>query len=475
MILNPCPTTLGIAMACAAVPAIAEESHRPFTATPHRDALLAGAQAIAVDRTSLAAAARTPACRLESVPLGQLRTADLDLQLVDVYAPDAIKVVEDEDGGRSIARPAARIWTGSVADEPDSEVFLSHSRAGTFGWVTSRGERFILTTGDPKGDRRLVSYPSTGVANALIDWAPFKCSTADVVGPPPDREEPAASLGGPAGDGPCMTVDIAIDTDEDFLEHFGGDEEAALGYIETLVAGANIIFQRDCNTQLSLVFARLWSTTDPWDSFPELGALRNHWQEEMSHIDRDTTHLLTPFPIGGGFAMAIGSVCSNDTSYAVSGHLNGFFPTPLEPNSPQNWDIIVFTHELGHLFDSPHTHNYWPWIDECGVGSCETASEGTIMSYCHLCPGGLANMELTFHPRVRERIVSYLASRPCVADVECSRKVGDLDGDGDVDGEDMGLLMASWGTSNPDHDLDGDGTIGGGDLGLLLMEWGSCC
>ena len=105
--LCPCLATLGIAMASATVPAIAEEIHRPFRAAPHRDALLAGAQVIDIDRTSLAAAARTSACRLESVPLGQLRTADLDLHLVDVYAPDAIRVVEDEDGERSIARPAA--------------------------------------------------------------------------------------------------------------------------------------------------------------------------------------------------------------------------------------------------------------------------------------------------------------------------------------------------------------------------------
>lgn len=45
----------------------------------------------------------------------------------------------------------------------------------------------------------------------------------------------------------------------------------------------------------------------------------------------------------------------------------------------------------------------------------------------------------------------------------------DLNGDGVVDGGDLGLLLASWGT--PNADLNGDGTTDGADLGILLSEW----
>lgn len=48
----------------------------------------------------------------------------------------------------------------------------------------------------------------------------------------------------------------------------------------------------------------------------------------------------------------------------------------------------------------------------------------------------------------------------------------DLSGDGIVNGGDIGLLLAAWGT--PDVDLDGDGTTGGADLGLILAAWGPC-
>ncbi len=47
--------------------------------------------------------------------------------------------------------------------------------------------------------------------------------------------------------------------------------------------------------------------------------------------------------------------------------------------------------------------------------------------------------------------------------------VGDLDGDGVVNGADLGLLLAAWGS--PGADLDGDGTTDGADLGLLLSNW----
>ncbi len=45
----------------------------------------------------------------------------------------------------------------------------------------------------------------------------------------------------------------------------------------------------------------------------------------------------------------------------------------------------------------------------------------------------------------------------------------DLNGDGAVNGADLGMLLAAWNT--PDADLSGDGTTDGADLGLLLAAW----
>jgi hypothetical protein len=48
--------------------------------------------------------------------------------------------------------------------------------------------------------------------------------------------------------------------------------------------------------------------------------------------------------------------------------------------------------------------------------------------------------------------------------------IGDLDGNGIVNGADMGILLGAWGTLT--YDLNGDGgPVGGSDLGVLLGNW----
>ena len=55
---------------------------------------------------------------------------------------------------------------------------------------------------------------------------------------------------------------------------------------------------------------------------------------------------------------------------------------------------------------------------------------------------------------------------PCLAD---------LTGDGWVDGNDLGQMLAAWGPApGSDADLNGDGAVNGDDLGELLGAWGEC-
>jgi hypothetical protein len=50
----------------------------------------------------------------------------------------------------------------------------------------------------------------------------------------------------------------------------------------------------------------------------------------------------------------------------------------------------------------------------------------------------------------------------------------DLTGDGQVDGQDLGVLLGNWGGSSPTGDLNCDLVIDGQDLGVLLGNWGNC-
>ncbi|MDY7108258.1 MAG: hypothetical protein SYC29_06435 [Planctomycetota bacterium] len=53
------------------------------------------------------------------------------------------------------------------------------------------------------------------------------------------------------------------------------------------------------------------------------------------------------------------------------------------------------------------------------------------------------------------------------------RCYADLDGDCDVDAEDLLILLGNWGTSGP-GDLDGNGLVNTADLLILLGSWGPC-
>jgi len=48
---------------------------------------------------------------------------------------------------------------------------------------------------------------------------------------------------------------------------------------------------------------------------------------------------------------------------------------------------------------------------------------------------------------------------------------GDLNGDGVVDGADLGILLAAWGGDDAAADLDGNGVVDGADLASLLADW----
>ncbi|MGA1346702.1 MAG: dockerin type I domain-containing protein, partial [Ilumatobacteraceae bacterium] len=57
---------------------------------------------------------------------------------------------------------------------------------------------------------------------------------------------------------------------------------------------------------------------------------------------------------------------------------------------------------------------------------------------------------------------------------DCGACRADLDRDGAVDGNDLGILLGAWGTAAPAADLDDNGIVNGDDLGILLGAWGAC-
>lgn len=63
----------------------------------------------------------------------------------------------------------------------------------------------------------------------------------------------------------------------------------------------------------------------------------------------------------------------------------------------------------------------------------------------------------------REEAVMWTSGRAMPAD---------LNGDGQVNGADLGILLGAWGSADAGADLNHDGIVDGADLGLLLAGWG---
>ena len=52
---------------------------------------------------------------------------------------------------------------------------------------------------------------------------------------------------------------------------------------------------------------------------------------------------------------------------------------------------------------------------------------------------------------------------------------GDINGDGCVNGRDLGLFFGDWGTDIEQSDFNGDGEVNGVDLGILFENWKNEC
>ena len=216
--------------------------------------------------------------------------------------------------------------------------------------------------------------------------------------------------------------------------------------------------QTEINTHLNVLHIDLNSNYDSaTSSLQALQIMRSKFasQERWHYVSPtgvtpDLHHALLSKDLGGGIAY-LGVLCNPNYGFGLSGSLSGNYrgmgnplvwdmmvvsfdadgsvrEHPLYPqcNSSQTIRVCLracppapfkFMHELGHNFNSGHTHDgrYSPRVDTCGcpysngpdscAGSCPSelplAKSATLMSYCHLCPGNYGNIDYTFGGKYR--------------------------------------------------------------------------
>ena len=291
---------------------------------------------------------------------------------------------------------------------------------------------------------------------------------------------------------------VAVDLDYQIYQDLGS-LESVQNYLAEIFAYTNVPFEQEIETHLVIGDIRVRQTADddPYHVDEELSTacrlaeLESKWMgsEALSSVERSTVAHLTSFPFGG--VAVRGGLCMDPVTYSSPQEVEncpfdnlgtgGFSVSGRQEvvstigEGPAFADLVV-AHELGHNFNSQHSHGYMGFggnanpVDACyvednqtssywagdtglpGVGSLEGGVSGertgTIMSYCHQLPGGTSgNQSMTFGKgfaygvepeRVPERMRNFvgalaLTSPSCIATVST---IVDSDGDGFADTED---------------------------------------
>jgi hypothetical protein len=385
---------------------------------------------------------------------------ELELRRFEVFSADAqLLLVTGTDQETQLARPATRYFSvhnaaadtrGLIAVHADDRVQGIVQHKGLYQRVHLAGDELRLETLDAKAD----PGRSFQCGNDSMGDAQYRADT-----PAPAIEAIMPEAGALLA---TRTARVAIDSDEEFLTRFSGNSETATEYVGLLIGFISTIYDVEVATTLQVSFLRLWTPgTDPWtQSTPGCLMLESgkHWNDNQSGINRTLMHFFSGRGQLAGIAW-IGVLCSgpfNGSPGQVGATCPGLPTEPINSGgaygatlglsgsfNPANpvpvWDVVSIAHEIGHNFNSPHTHCYAGLegnaepIDMCANASgpnCHAgatslpgplgAGSGTLMSYCHLRQGGMSNLTLTLgtgHPfgvapeRVPTRMAAHAAAR----------------------------------------------------------------
>jgi CxxC motif-containing protein (DUF1111 family) len=115
--------------------------------------------------------------------------------------------------------------------------------------------------------------------------------------------------------------------------------------------------------------------------------------------------------------------------------------------------------------------------DDCAVGDIDQdgfVNAADVDMFLLAFDGDLEDCNNNGSPDLRDIAlgVSQDSNNDGIPD-ECGNCAADIDGDGTVNGMDLTLVLAGWG-SGGSSDVDGDGTTSGPDLAAVLAAWGPC-
>lgn len=346
------------------------------------------------------------------------------------------------------------VWKGQVSGQPGSDVMLTLSSVGCYGWIND-GVSTVHLTAMPSADGTWTDAGARWITAEAMNRAQLDdrgpCMSEDLRDQArKPMVDPGSSLSGPAGS-QTLELKVAIETDYQ-LYQLWNDLNAETTYVMALLAASSDRYLTSINVIQTYPYVQFYTdSNDPWttqenggNSVDLLYEFQGAWQGNIPN-GAHLAAFLSGASLGGGVAW-LDVLCNQTYGFSVSGNINGGVTFPVTQGS-NTWDFMVFNHEVGHNVGTGHTHGYCPPLDECApsgyFGSCQNqqncTSNGTIMSYCHLCSGGMNNITTYFHPTV-EGVMRAEAESSCLPDYGPQTLF--------VDDFESGDFSAGWTTSS---------------------------
>ncbi|HEV8238949.1 MAG TPA: M12 family metallo-peptidase, partial [Thermoanaerobaculia bacterium] len=342
---------------------------------------------------------------------GPSGVTELELVRVDIATPD-FKVVTSASNGQAVPYEPGVHYRGKVKGDPDSYAAVSVFKDEVMGSYFSAADDTVvigrLRGDNPNGEHIVYATRAIDEHNQftcgnngepekepvdrpLDASSPFDFSDFSTLPTPnPAAAAEAKSLAAKAGN---KCVRIYVETGYDMFQSLGG-VSAVANYVTGFFNQSAVLYSHE-SIPIGLSEIFVWYGPDPYAGDDTTTILGNFVNYRRSY-NGDFGHLVA-FHGGGGLANNIGAFCNADPGERTC--FSGVDPSYA--NVPTySWTVNVFTHEMGHLMGSRHTHAcVWngndTQIDGCAdpEGSCPRiglpAAGGTIMSYCHLQSVGI--------------------------------------------------------------------------------------
>lgn len=157
---------------------------------------------------------------------------------------------------------------------------------------------------------------------------------------------------------------------------------------------------------------------------------------------------------GGGVPSGVRAIARRGDAVYLGGRFAELGANWMGGSSPEE---PVYRSDLAMMdAAAPTTVLDWnPHPNGASVEDIEVSQQAVYVA------GDFGTMGLNFRFRPGLAVFDF----PCPAD---------LDGDGVVNGADLGILLGLWGSDDSLADLTGDQLVNGADLGELLGAWGTC-